>query len=234
MKKGRIVLMIILILITLFCGIRFFGIKKDREENQEAFAHLSELIDSKSENPYAELAAKNSDFIGWISIDGTNVNYPVMQTRDNPDYYLKHNFEKEYSDFGVPYLDASCVVEQSNNLIIYGHHMNDGSMFADMEKYKDSSFWLEHQTIDFSTMESNGKYTVIAAFAFDTNNEEFNYTHYANMSESEFNEYLREISKRSIYKTSAKAEYGDELITLSTCEYTHSNGRFVVVAKKVA
>ena len=197
---------------------------------EEILAQQTKLAHEK----YGALFEQNQDFIGWISIDGTNINYPVMQTPDNPDYYLKHSFEKTWSDYGVPYIDEACIMGISNNVVIYGHHMNDGSMFAELCNYTDEDFWREHPTIHFDTLSSFGEYEIVAVFKFNTNKETFKYNEWANMNEAEFSEYMEEVHARQLYDTGIGAEYGDQLLTLSTCESTYKNGRFVVVAKKVA
>lgn len=233
MKKLGTVLIAVFLIVVLICAFKIYVITKENRNNETAFSAIEQKI-GEDDNPYKELVESNSDFVGWISVDGTQINYPVMQSRDKPDYYLNHSFEKEFSRFGVPYLDSACAIGRSNNLIVYGHHMNDGSMFAELVKYKEPEFWLEHQFIEFNTLDAKDRYVVISAFAFDTNNEEFNYTHYTDMDEDRFAEYIREVKSRSIYDIAVNAEYDDELLTLSTCEYSHVNGRFVVVAKKVA
>ena len=171
--------------------------------------------------------------VGWIFIEGTEINYPVMQTPDNPDYYLKHSFEKTWSDYGVPYVEESCTVGSSNNLVSYGHNMKNGSMFSGLVQYKNKEFFETHPIICFDTVDEPGQYRVIAAFRYNTNNETFKYNEHSDMDEAEFAEYVASCKSRSIYDTGVTAEYGDVLITLSTCEYTYTNGRFVVVAKKI-
>lgn len=232
MKKFVYALIAVLLIVSAICIFKVCVITQENWDNKSAFSEIEQKI-RDDENPYKELIANNSDFVGWITISGTQINYPVMQSMDSPDYYLKHSFEKEYSRFGVPYLDSDCIIGQSNNLIVYGHHMSDGSMFADLVKYEKSDFWLGHQFVEFNTVDTNAEYLVISAFTYDTNNEEFNYTHFTDMDEDEFTKYIREVKSRSIYDSAVSAEYGDELLTLSTCEYSHDNGRFVVVAKKV-
>ena len=205
------------------------------EETTEATEEDLALQEAElTQEKYGALFEQNQDFIGWISIDGTNVNYPVMQTPSNPDYYLKHSFEKSYSDYGVPYIDEACALGISNNIVVYGHHMRNGSMFADICKYTDKSFYKEHNTIKFDTLSSLGEYEVIAVFKFDTNNETFKFNEYTTMDEAQFKEFMENVHSRQLYDTGVDAEYGDELLTLSTCEYTYKNGRFVVVAKKVS
>ena len=156
-----------------------------------------------------------------------------MQSPNNPDYYLKHSFEKAYSDYGVPYIDEACATGISNNLVIYGHHMKNGTMFSDLCNYTDADFCKEHPIINFDTLSGFGEYQVVAVFKFNTNHEDFRYNEYTQMNEEQFKEFMSQVQARQCYDTGVDAEYGDQLITLSTCEYTYNNGRFVVVAKKV-
>ena len=188
---------------------------------------------AKAYEKYGALYEQNNDFVGWIQIDGTNINYPVMQTPDNPDYYLKHSFENTWSDYGVPYLDEACVIGQSNNLVIYGHHMSNGSMFCDLELYSDPAFCMDHPVIRFDTLTSFGEYEVIAVFRYNTNQETFRYDREVNMDEGRFSWFIEQVHARELFSTGKDASFGDQLLTLSTCEYTYKNGRLVVVARKV-
>ena len=188
---------------------------------------------AKAYEKYGALYEQNNDFVGWIQIDGTNINYPVMQTPDNPDYYLKHSFENTWSDYGVPYLDEACVIGQSNNLVIYGHHMSNGSMFCDLELYSDPAFCMDHPVIRFDTLSSFGEYEVIAVFRYNTNQETFRYDREVNMDETRFSWFMEQVHARELFSTGKDASFGDQLLTLSTCEYTYKNGRLVVVARKV-
>lgn len=193
-----------------------------------------ELAEAQSAyEKYKALYEQNNDFVGWISIEDTKISYPVMQSIDNPDFYLKHGFDKSYSNYGVPYLDEACATGLSNNLVIYGHNMKDGSMFHDLLKYSATGYWEEHPIIRFDTLIQLSEYQVVLAFRFDTNNETFRYNEYTHMNEEEFIEFMEECRSRQLYDTGVAVEYGDELLTLSTCEYTYENGRFVVLAKKV-
>lgn len=160
---------------------------------------------------------------------------PVMQTVDNPNYYLKHSFEKQYSDYGVPYVQENCDLGLSDNCVIYGHHMNNGSMFADLCKYESEDFYQSHKTIRFDTLSSFGEYEVVAAFKTAAYSEQdFKYYHFVNADSAEdFDAYIAKCKELALYDTGVTAEYGDRLITLSTCEYSRQNGRMVVVAKKI-
>ena len=177
--------------------------------------------------------AQNSDLVGWISIPDTRIDYPVMQTKDNPNFYLKHAFDKSYSSYGVPYMQENCDIGISDNLVLYGHHMNNGSMFSDLCKYESEDFYQEHKTIRFDTLDSFGDYEVIAAFKTVAYSEEgFKYYHFVRAEQEEdFDEFIAKCKELALYDTGVTAEYGDQLITLSTCEYSRTNGRMVVVAK---
>lgn len=185
---------------------------------------------------YAGAYEKNSDFVGWVSIEDTRIDYPVMQTKDRPDYYLKRNFEKQYSDYGVPYAAESCDIDLSDNIVVYGHHMNDGSMFADLCLYESEDFYKEHKIIRFDTLGGYGTYEIIAAFKTVAYSEDgFKYYRFVQANdEAEFDAFIGQCKELSLYDTGVTAEYGDKLLTLSTCEYSRKNGRMVVVAKKVS
>ena len=154
---------------------------------------------------------QNSDFVGWISIERTNIDYPVMQTIDNPNYYLKHSFEKQYSDYGVPYVQENCDLGLSDNCVIYGHHMNNGSMFADLCKYADEDFYRQHKTIRFDTLSDFGEYEIVAAFKTAAYSEQgFKYYHFVNADSAEdFDAYIAKCKELALYDTGVSAEYGD-------------------------
>ena len=224
----------------------------DEKQSAEAFQNISALVEDETppgDEPqaaavpeqtafekYRAVYEQNSDFVGWISIDGTNIDYPVMQTIDNPNYYLKRGFNKQYSSYGVPYVQENCDLELSDNCVIYGHHMNNGSMFADLCKYADEDFYRAHKTIRFDTLAGFGEYEIVAAFKTVAYSEQgFKYYHFTRADSAEdFDAYIAKCKGLSFYDTGVSAEYGDKLITLSTCEYSRTNSRMVVVAKKAA
>ena len=207
---------------------------EDAEVSEENTEPVDDAIAEalKAMEKYNALYEQNEDFVGWIKIENTLISYPVMQSVDNPDYYLKHAFDKSYSNYGVPYIDEACATGLSNNIVIYGHNMSNGSMFADLLKYASKDYYEAHPVISFDTLSQLNEYQIVAVFRFDTNNETFHYNEFINMNEAEFAEFMSECHERQLYDTGYTAAYGDELITLSTCEYTYENGRFVVVAKK--
>ena len=187
---------------------------------------------------YQELYLQNNDMVGWIKVEDTKINYPVMQSKDNPNFYLKHGFDKEYSDYGCPYVQEDCEVQKpSDNLVIYGHHMSNGSMFAHLEKFKSKDFWNEHRTITFNTLTDKQEYEIVAAFrtvVYTDSPEAFKFYRFIDAeSANEFDDFIAKSKEMSFYDTGVTAEYGDKLITLSTCEYSRNNSRLVVVAKRI-
>lgn len=187
-------------------------------------------------SPYLSLKEENPDFYGWITIEDTKVDYPVMFTPDEPEYYLRRDFYGKSSLSGVPFLDASCT-EDGGNALIYGHNMNNGTMFAAILSYAEETYWREHPVIQFDTLDGSGSYEVMGAFysqAYERDRSEvFRYYQYTDLSRPEvFEEYVRQVRAAALYETGVEASYGDQLITLSTCSYHVKNGRFVVVARK--
>ena len=182
------------------------------------------------------LKIKNGDTEGWIKIDGTRINYPVMQ---NGDFYLHNNFYKKYSISGTPYLASYCNINSSDNLIIYGHHMSNGSMFAGLDIYKTYNGYKNHKYIKFFTLEDGktieNQYEVVGAYKVQPKTEVANIlygtTKFRNVEE--FNKYIKILKDKSLYDTGANLNYGDKFITLSTCEYSQKNGRLVVVGKLI-
>lgn len=185
---------------------------------------------------YAELYKINSDIVGWMRIDGTKINYPVMQTPDEPDYYLHRDFEKEYSSHGCLYVREACDVNKpSDNLTIYGHHMNDGSMMAVLKEYKNESFWKEHPTIVFDTLFEHNTYEIFAVFVTSAiKGKGFAYHTFVDETDpAKYDEFILKCKDLSFYETGITPQYGDKLITLSTCDYSISNGRLVVVCRQI-
>jgi sortase B len=184
-------------------------------------------------NQYGALFEQNPDMIGWIRIDGTAIDYPVMQTPDRPNFYLKHDFEKRYSDFGVPYVAEGCSIDpQCDNITIFGHHMKSGKMFGVLENYKRRDFYEEHPVIRFDTRAGFGEYEIISAFKVSP--ADFPYNAFVSAADgAEFDEFVRRCKALSFYDTGVSARYGDKLICLSTCEYSARDNRLVVVARKI-
>ena len=179
----------------------------------------------------------NQKLVGWVKIDGTKVDYPVMQTSNN-DYYLDHNFDQEEDKNGSIFLDKECSIwPRSQNLLIYGHNMKSGKMFGTLKNYKDESFYKEHPVIQFDTIYEKGTYEIMYVFSEVVHEETeitFKYYQFINANSSdEYNSYMKDMADMSLYDTGVTSVYGDALITLSTCDYTQGAERFVIVAKRV-
>jgi sortase B len=186
---------------------------------------------------YKNLLNKNQKLIGWVKIDDTNIDYPVMQTTDN-EYYLDHNLNQEYDKNGSIFMDKDCdVLKPSTNFILYGHHMKSGQMFGELDNYQNQSYAEKHPYISFDTIYEHGTYQVMYVFRSKVYSEEdvnFKYYQFIDaLSETEFDSNMQEMASMSLYDTGVTAQYGDRLLTLSTCDYQEKNGRFVVVAKKI-
>ena len=185
-----------------------------------------------------ELKKQNNDIVAWLEIPNTKINYPVLQTTDN-EYYMTHTYKKEYSTDGSIFLDKDYDWEiPSSNLLIYGHNNKNGNMFQALLKYEDENYYKEHPTIEFTTANEDSNYEIIAVFKsrvyYKSEQNVFRYYFFINAeNEEDYNYYVEESKKASLYDTGKTAKYGEQLLTLSTCEYSQEDGRFVIVAKKI-
>lgn len=235
MKKGKVIRIIILIILAAALVISGFKLittlsRLSGEKNQiEKLAEETE----RGEN----LFEKNSDMICWLDIEGTEISYPVMYTPDDPEYYLHRDFDGEYSYSGMPFLDSRCDIDKSSNLIIYGHNMKNSTMFSRLLNYEDYDFWKEHRYIDIKTKDGERKYEIIAAYRTEIQEKSSSAFRYYSFTDtdkaSEYDEYLQGIKKLALYDTGLSAEYGTQLMTLSTCSYHTDNGRFAVTAMRI-
>ena len=186
---------------------------------------------------YKKLYSQNKSLIGWIKIDDTNIDYPVMQTVNN-EYYLDHNYNQQYDRNGSIFLDKDCdITDPGANMIIYGHHMKSGKMFGKLNLYSNKSYYEAHRYIQFDTIYEEGIYQVMYVFRsriYNENDMVFKYYQFLDVSTpEEFDSHMKEMANISLYDTGVTAKYGDKLITLSTCDNSEQDGRFVVVAKKI-
>lgn len=257
-KVSKIILMLLIVILAISSYFFIKELVKNKKET-DIFDDLQEIIENpenttkenqftdilekekdslSSENTYnlENIAKINSDVIGWIKIDGTNIDYPIMQ---NENYYLHRNIYKNYSNHGIPYLAEYCNLRASDNLIIFGHHMKDNTMFSELVNYKNYSYYKKHKYIYFYTLKDGqtikNTYEIVIAFktiAYSDNG--FKYYNYTNFyDEDEFNSFVGKCRDLEFYNTSIDLKYKDKLITLSTCEYSQKNGRMVIVAKKI-
>ena len=220
---------------------------KVTEENEQT-AIIENVEGQKEENEgtketermlqVKQLKEQNADIVGWLEIENTNINYPVLQGTDNS-YYMTHNYKKENSKNGSIFLNADYDWNiQSNNFLIYGHNLGNGMMFQELLKYEKETFYKEHPIIRFTTVETDTEYEIISVFKsrvyYKSEKNVFRYYYFINSeSEEEYNEFVKNAKNASIYPIDATANYGEQLITLSTCSYHVEDGRFAVIGKEL-
>ncbi|WAW15372.1 class B sortase [Peptostreptococcus equinus] len=232
-------------MIFLFSGYKLLSIKINEKKENNKFQDLRSKIElreseKKGEDNNASLYGKyqniykeNNDFVGWLKIPNTKIDYPVMSTPNDPNYYLRRNFEKENSISGTPYIGEGIDVN-SKSFIIYSHNMKNHTMFGTLEKYKDIEYRNSNNLIEFDTFGGQRLYEIIAAYHIDLDKQHFKYyNYYGDWSEERFNDFVENISKISIYGKVEDVSYTDQIIQLSTCSYFTDDGRFVIVAKRI-
>lgn len=246
MKKGKKVILFFVFIfsISMLYMLYYFY---DAYKEKKLYANLLDTIkieqqeigETKTERmlQVEQLKKENSDIVAWLEIEGTNINYPVLQGSDN-EYYLTRNYKKEKTNSGSLFLDKDYdFTIPSSNLLIYGHRTKKKIMFEDLIKYKEESFYQHHPNIRFTTIEEDSIYEIIAVFYgrvyYQDEKDVFRYYYFINAkNEEEYNKFVSNAKKESIYDTGKTAKYGEQLLTLSTCEYSQKDGRFAVVAKK--
>lgn len=189
-------------------------------------------------NPYRDSFLANSDMAAWLHIPGTEIDYPVMWTPADEEYYLRRGFDGSANRNGCLILDTdSCLEPLTTNLIIHGHNMKSGAMFGTLTDYEDEDFCKEHMQIILYTEECQRNYEVLAVFrsqVYKKTDQVFKFYKFFQVDTAEeFDDFYQNIKALSLYDTGVTAEFGDHFITLSTCSYHVTNGRFVVVAKEV-
>lgn len=228
---------------TFFFCRDFFRYRAEASANAELSEKIRQIRSQSGPvaatfTEYAEeyniLWNKNHDFAGWLFIDDTKIDYPVMHTPDDPEYYLHRAFDCSDASSGCLFIDAGYSPD-GNSLLIYGHHMKDKSMFGSLTDYQSPEYGLEHSVIRFDTLTEKRDYELLAAFYWGTSSEQeeglFRYYEYPDLSSPEvFDEYIRQVKANALYDTGVSVSYGDKILTLSTCSYHTTNGRFVVVA----
>ena len=248
-KKYKILGLSIILLILISCLSYFvfinFRDKKLNQELQENISNIesdiSEEIDVNQEvfNKVIDLQKENTDVKGWIKINDTNINYPLLQGTDN-DYYLNRNYQKEYSSYGSIFIDKDANLDDINsNVIIYGHSMNDKEMFQNLLNYANKEYYDSHKIIEIYTNNEARKYEIVTVFKsrvfYQDEQNVFRYYYCHDLSsEEKYNDYVNNCKNLELYDTGIDAHFGEQLITLITCEYSEDNGRMVVVAKRVS
>lgn len=189
-------------------------------------------------NPYEDYYLANPDMVGWLVVPGTVIDYPIMWTPEDENFYLYRDFKKRDNNNGCLILDTdSSLSPLTTNLIIHGHNMKSGAMFGNLTDYEKQSYFEDHKQIILYTPECQRNYEIIAVFrsqVYKKTDDVFKfYKFFQADTEEQFHDFYDNIKKLSLYDTGVTAEFGDRFITLSTCVYHVTNGRFVVVAKEV-
>jgi sortase B len=183
-------------------------------------------------NPkFGDLLERNGDVAGWISVEGTAIDYEVMH--DGTHYYLSHDIDHNKSASGSIYMDPSCGPDRDNfNILLHGHHMRNGSMFKDISKYKDRAYFMEHRSIRFDTLYDDMAWEVFSVYVLDAGAETMQT---AFMTQKDFVEAANGFAERSMVSPGDGAGFtgDDRLLTLSTCSYEFGNARTVIHARLV-
>lgn len=242
--------------VVVFCGVQIWQEYSNCQKDIDAFAELAELAEIKEPDEPKEatelrngedadgesnapaltvrhdiplLVSRNSDCIGWLSIENTAVDYPVMHTPDWPQKYLRRNFYQQYSDSGVPFLDYRCTLD-SDNLIIYGHNMRNGTMFSALKDYLNDGHPASHPTILLETEDGAHEFKIFAVVSVDKLDTWYNFIHAE--TEDDFNDAIQRIIQNTHYTDGDIPEYGDRLLTLSTCYGSTRSSRLIIIARE--
>ena len=251
LKKGNkikitllIVLAIIVVLGVTYTLYYLYDNYKAKKDNTDILNNIeineTDITENKTQRmlQLEELQKENEEIIGWLEIEGTNINYPILQASDN-DYYLTRNYKKEKASTGSLFLDKDFdLINGSSNYLIYGHRNKNGLMFEDLMKYAKEDFYKKHTKIKFTTNKDDSIYEILSVFYsrvyYKSEKNVFRYYYFVNANnEQEYNDFVNNAKKVSLYDTGVTAKYGEQLLTLSTCEYSQEDGRFVVVCKKI-
>lgn len=250
-KIALSVLCLLLTVLALFSGWKIYSELSARQREKDEFSDLAALVEPQTTKPPAaaaleettapeestepiaelrdltELFAQNPDCIGWLCIPGTQIDYPVMFTPEEPQRYLRRSFYGAYSQSGVPFLDFRC--DENSNLILYGHNMKNGTMFGTLTGYTDANFAAEHPVIDLQTAAGLSRYTVFAVAAVQKTDPWYDFI--GASDSAEFEEQVADLLRKACYTTGIIPACGQQLLTLSTC-YGGGNGRLIVAAVK--
>ena len=216
-------------ILVISAGMAVNQLKEDYAEEKQFVDIQNEAQTMNDNNIVDKLRKRNQDVIGYLEIPDTTISYPVMQSKDNPDFYLNHDIDKNYSFYGTPYLSAYCDIKSSDNLIIYGHNINGGKMFGALTQYRDETFYKKHKDILFTTKDKK-KYKIFSVISVNKN--DFPYWKFVMaQDESDYDTFINKARQYSIYDIDITPKYGEKILTLSTCDNSRGDDyRFVVFA----
>ena len=225
MKIFKSIINIVLTLIIVICAYKIIHQLKEYNDADKVYNLIREEKE-ESDN----LFEKNIDYRGWIKIDNTNINYPILQGQDNEEYLYK-DINNEYIVSGSIFMNYLNNGFDDQNTVLFGHNMKNGTMFANLKKYKEEDFFYNNNYIEIEL--SNGqylKYKVFSVYITDIND---NYTKTSFEDKDEYKEFLERIKNKSIYKSDISVNENDKIITLSTCSYEFDDARLVVTGKLI-
>lgn len=230
----KISLILLLLGMAVIAAVPFLKEKEAERKSENGFKEIQESVTEKKDKTMnvTKLKGENKDCIGYLEVPGTTISYPIMQTRDNPNYYLNHDFDKNYSFYGTPYLSAYCDLKKSDNLIIYGHNINGGKMFGALEQYKEKDFFDRHRKIYFTT-DRRREYEVFAVMS--VNVRKFKYWKFIMArDEKDYDEFAQKVLEHSMWNIGGKPKYKEQILMLSTCDNgKEDDWRIVVVGKEI-
>ncbi|MDB8545827.1 class B sortase [Turicibacter sanguinis] len=206
------------------------GSIKNIEDNEDT-EKVSESNKSTEGDKYCELSYINSDYRFWLKVDNTNIDYPVVQSKDN-NYYLKRDFNKNPLASGSLFMDYRNNFEEDNSVIVYGHHMKNKTMFSELDNFKNESFFYENNLIRVEHKDTTYTYEVFSIYVADFNNEDYLKVDFED--EQDKKKYLSYIKNRSLYKKDIGLNSNDNIITLYTCSYEFENARTIVHGKLIS
>ena len=176
------------------------------------------------------LQQENADLAAWLTVPGTEVDYPVMLTPDNMEYYLYRDFYKNHSACGTPFLDTRCApVAEADSLIVHGHNMRDGTMFTSLNWYKQPSFGAEHPNLRLLLPGETRTYQLFAVVKINKDTDADLYNCVGGLSQAQFDSFVQTFRARAAYATDVQPQYGDKLLVLSTCIYEKDSNRLLVI-----
>lgn len=240
--RTRKIISATLIIIIVFCGLKIFQKYRGYYTDYESYAKLrnyspltdSALNTSPSESKTDSAKEKNlkninSDYVFWIKVAGTNIDFPVVQGKDN-DFYLKHDFNKNKSFSGSIFVDYKSNINTDKNIIIYGHNMRNDTMFAQMKQFKNENFFKNNKYVTLYRDGTKKEYEIFSVYLANAKELKVS-SDFSN--NDDYEKYLKEQKEKSMFKRNVDLNSGDKIITLVTCSYAFDDARIVVVAKEI-
>ncbi|STA98768.1 class B sortase [Clostridium baratii] len=223
MKK---IINVVLILAIIFSLYKVITKAVDYKESKNTYEKIQE-VKNNSNNFSEELIKINEDYRMWIEVPNTNIDYPVVQGKDN-DFYLNHDFNKKESSSGAIFMDYKNNIDKDKNIIIYGHNMKNKSMFQNLMKFKDEEFWKENNKIILTIDGKRYEYEIFSSYISNAKEIDLR-TNFKN--DDEYLKYIEDIEKKSIFYRDVDIKSDDRIITLSTCSYEKDDSRMIIHGK---